>query len=107
VTAPVATSAPTGRPVRIAALTAALLAACWAVGPLAGRLAPTLGYRRPLRIGVGGSVAGTLIMSFGHSMTGYSAGMILGAVITAAALAVSFLIPRPASAEVTVPEPVR
>lgn len=152
----------------------------WAVGPLAGRLAPTLGYRRLLRIGLGGSVAGTLIMAFvgvhslpvliaatvllgityagianimlnglgivlspaanpgflpglnagafnlgaglsfallpaiqiasgatGHSTTGYSAGMILGAVITAAALAVSFLIPRPASAEVTVPEAVR
>jgi hypothetical protein len=36
-----------------------------------------------------------------HSTTGYSAGMMLGAAITAVALAVSFLIPRPDSAEVT------
>ncbi|CAM5387939.1 uridine transporter UriT [Leifsonia shinshuensis] len=152
----------------------------WVVGPLAGRLAPTLGYRRILRIGLGGSVIGTLIMAFvgvhslpvliaatvllgityagianimlnglgivlspaanpgflpglnagafnlgaglsfallpaiqiaagatGHSTTGYSAGMVLGAVITAAAFAVSFLIPRPVSAEVAAAEATR
>ena len=34
------------------------------------------------------------------STMGYSAGMLLGAVITAVAFAVSFLIPRPAAAEI-------
>ncbi|AMM19511.1 multidrug ABC transporter [Frondihabitans sp. PAMC 28766] len=36
----------------------------WLVGPFAGRLAPTLGYRTMLRIGIGGSVVATLIMAF-------------------------------------------
>nr|WP_245981975.1 MFS transporter [Frondihabitans australicus] len=35
----------------------------WLVGPFAGRLAPTLGYRRILRIGIAGSVIATLIMA--------------------------------------------
>ncbi|WP_314147194.1 MFS transporter [uncultured Leifsonia sp.] len=145
----------------------------WLVGPLAGRLAPSLGYRRILRVGLGGSVLATVVMAFVgvHSLpvliattvllgityagianivlnglgvvlspaenpgflpglnagafnlgaglsfallpalqvatgaavsstTGYSAGMLLGAAITAVAFAVSFLIPRPASAEI-------
>lgn len=145
----------------------------WIVGPLAGRLAPVLGYRRILRIGLTGTIVATVVMAFVgvHSLpvliattvvigigyagignimlnglgivlspaenpgflpglnagafnlgaglsfallpalqvatsaapdstTGYSAGMMLGAAITAVALAVSFLIPRPDTAEV-------
>lgn len=145
----------------------------WLVGPLAGRLAPSLGYRRILRIGLGGSVIATVVMAFvgvhslpvliattvllgityagianivlnglgivlspaenpgflpglnagafnlgaglsfallpalqvatgaaASSTTGYSAGMLLGAAITAVAFVVSFLIPRPATAEI-------
>jgi MFS family permease len=145
----------------------------WIVGPFAGRLAPTLGYRAVLRVGLVGSIVATLVMAFVgvHSLpvliaatvligityagianiilnglgivlspesnpgflpglnagafnlgagisfavlpalqialgtggsagtAGYSGGMLLGAVITCAALATSFLIPRPASAE--------
>ncbi|BDZ49412.1 hypothetical protein GCM10025867_16530 [Frondihabitans sucicola] len=36
----------------------------WLVGPFSGRLAPTLGYRTMLRIGIGGSVLATLLMAF-------------------------------------------
>ncbi|KQO61516.1 multidrug ABC transporter [Curtobacterium sp. Leaf261] len=36
----------------------------WLVGPFAGRLAPTLGYRFMLRIGLAGSIVGTLLMAF-------------------------------------------
>ncbi|MFJ3030118.1 MFS transporter [Curtobacterium sp. NPDC087080] len=145
----------------------------WVVGPFSGRLAPTLGYRAVLRVGLVGSIVATLVMAFVgvHSLpvlvaatvligityagianivlnglgivlspesnpgflpglnagafnlgagisfavlpalqialgtggsagtAGYSGGMLLGAVITVAALATSFLIPRPASAE--------
>ncbi|WIE75939.1 MFS transporter [Curtobacterium sp. MCSS17_007] len=145
----------------------------WVVGPFSGRLAPTLGYRAVLRVGLVGSIVATLVMAFVgvHSLpvlvaatvligityagianivlnglgivlspdsnpgflpglnagafnlgagisfavlpalqtalgtggsagtAGYSGGMLLGAVITCAALATSFLIPRPASAE--------
>ncbi|WP_209442844.1 MFS transporter [Curtobacterium oceanosedimentum] len=145
----------------------------WVVGPFSGRLAPTLGYRAVLRVGLIGSIVATLVMAFVgiHSLpvlvaatvligityagianivlnglgivlspesnpgflpglnagafnlgagisfavlpalqtalgtggsagtAGYSGGMLLGAVITVAALATSFLIPRPASAE--------
>jgi len=34
----------------------------WAIGPFAGRLAPSLGYRTVLRIGLGGTAAGMLLM---------------------------------------------
>jgi MFS family permease len=44
-----------------------------------------------LQIAVGGT---------GSGVAGYSAGMVLGAVVTAAALATSFLVPRPAGAEI-------
>ncbi|MFJ6172051.1 MFS transporter [Curtobacterium sp. NPDC092190] len=145
----------------------------WVVGPFSGRLAPTLGYRAVLRVGLVGSIVATLVMAFVgvHSLpvlvaatvligityagianivlnglgivlspdsnpgflpglnagafnlgagisfavlpalqialgtggsagtAGYSGGMLLGAAITCAALATSFLIPRPASAE--------
>lgn len=145
----------------------------WIVGPFAGRIAPVLGYRLVLRIGLAGSVAATLFMAFGGvrsftmlviatlllgvtyagianimlnglgivlsppenpgmlpglnagafnlgsgvsfvvlpavqvavggadgaSTAGYSAGMLVGAVCTAGALAMSLLIPRPATAE--------
>lgn len=145
----------------------------WVVGPFSGRLAPTLGYRAVLRVGLVGSIVATLVMALVgvHSLpvlvaatvligityagianivlnglgivlspesnpgflpglnagafnlgagisfavlpalqialgtggsagtAGYSGGMLLGAVITVAALATSFLIPRPASAE--------
>ncbi len=145
----------------------------WIVGPFSGRLAPTLGYRAVLRVGLVGSIVATLVMAFvgvrslpvlvaatvligityagianivlnglgivlspesnpgflpglnagafnlgagisfavlpalqtalgtggSAGTTGYSGGMLLGAVITVAALATSFLIPRPASAE--------
>lgn len=145
----------------------------WVVGPFSGRLAPTLGYRAVLRVGLVGSIVATLVMAFVgvHSLpvlvaatvligityagianivlnglgivlspesnpgflpglnagafnlgagisfavlpalqialgtggsagtAGYSGGMLLGAVISVAALATSFLIPRPASAE--------
>jgi len=145
----------------------------WIVGPFAGRLAPTLGYRAVLRVGLVGSIVATVVMALVgvHSLpvlvaatvligityagvaniilnglgivlspasnpgflpglnagafnlgagisfavlpalqtalgtggsagtAGYSGGMLLGAVITCAALATSFLIPRPASAE--------
>lgn len=151
----------------------------WIVGPFAGRLAPTIGYRAILRVGLVGSIVATLLMAFvgvhslpvlvaatvligityagianiilnglgivlspasnpgflpglnagafnlgagvsfavlpalqvalgvgGSSDTaGYSGGMLLGAAITIAALAVSFLIPRPADAEATTPVP--
>lgn len=36
----------------------------WVVGPFAGRLAPTLGYRAVLRFGIVGSVVATLLMAF-------------------------------------------
>ncbi|MFP5020580.1 uridine transporter UriT [Pseudonocardia phyllosphaerae] len=144
----------------------------WLVGPFAGRLAPVLGYRTVLRIGLAGSVAATVLLAvagvaslpvlvagtlllgityagianimlnglgvllsppenpgmlpglnagafnlgagisfvvlpaaqiaFGgsdHSAAGYTGGMITGAVLTAAALGVSLLIPRPSAAE--------
>jgi len=145
----------------------------WIVGPFSGRLAPTLGYRNVLRVGLIGTIVATLIMAFvgvhslpvlivatvligityagivnimlnglgivlspadnpgflpglnagafnlgaglsfallpalqislsptGSSSTaGYTGGMLLGAGITVVALAISFLIPRPASAE--------
>lgn len=145
----------------------------WIVGPFAGRLAPTLGYRNVLRVGLAGTIVATLVMAFvgvhslpvliaatvligityagivnimlnglgivlspsdnpgflpglnagafnlgaglsfailpavqivlspasGSSTTGYSAGMLVGAAITLVALAISFLIPKPASAE--------
>lgn len=35
----------------------------WLVGPFAGRLAPTLGYRTILRVGIAGSVVATVIMA--------------------------------------------
>ncbi|PZF65516.1 MFS transporter [Curtobacterium sp. MCPF17_047] len=147
----------------------------WIVGPFAGRLAPTLGYRAVLRVGLVGSIVATVLMAIvgvhslpvlvvatvligityagianiilnglgivlspdsnpgflpglnagafnlgagvsfavlpalqialgvgGSSGTaGYSGGMLLGAVITTAALATSFLIPRPERAETT------
>ncbi|WP_027797930.1 uridine transporter UriT [Paraburkholderia acidipaludis] len=145
----------------------------WAMGPLAGRFAPTVGYRRILRLGLAGSVVALVVMAFAgvHSLAvliamtvllgimyagtanimlnglgivlsppqnpgflpglnagafnlgaglsfaalpaiqvavnapaastaGYSSGMLLGAAITAAALVVSFAIPRPLSGEV-------
>lgn len=145
----------------------------WIVGPFAGRLAPTLGYRNVLRVGLVGSIVATVLMAFVgvHSMpvlivatvligvcyagianimlnglgivlspadnpgflpglnagafnlgaglsfallpvlqvvlspagsastVGYSAGMLVGAAITVVALAVSFLIPKPVTAE--------
>jgi MFS family permease len=147
----------------------------WLVGPFAGRLAPVLGYRFVLRIGLVGSIVATLVMAFvgvhslwvlvaatvligityagianimlnglgivlspssnpgflpglnagafnlgaglsfaalpalqvalgagaggSASTAGYSGGMLLGAGFTAVALLVSFLIPRPESAE--------
>lgn len=145
----------------------------WLVGPFAGRLAPVLGYRFVLRIGLAGSVLATLVMAFAgvQSFTvlviatlllgvtyagianivlnglgvvlsppenpgmlpglnagafnlgsgisfvilpavqvavggseqataaGYTAGMLVGAACTAGALALSLLIPRPATAE--------
>jgi MFS family permease len=147
----------------------------WLVGPFAGRLAPMLGYRFVLRIGLVGSIVATLVMAFvgvhslpvliaatvligityagianimlnglgivlspaenpgflpglnagafnlgaglsfaalpalqvalgagangSTSTAGYSGGMLLGAGFTVVALLVSFLIPRPASAE--------
>ncbi|OLL71251.1 putative transport protein [Pseudonocardia sp. Ae168_Ps1] len=145
----------------------------WVVGPFAGRIAPVLGYRTVLRIGLAGSVAATLFMAFAGvrsfpmlvvatlllgvtyagianivlnglgvvlspagnpgmlpglnagafnlgagisfvilpavqvavggadqaGTAGYSAGMLVGAVCTAGALAMSLLIPRPAAAE--------
>jgi MFS family permease len=36
----------------------------WIVGPISGRLAPTLGYRNVLRVGLAGTVIATLIMAF-------------------------------------------
>jgi MFS family permease len=36
----------------------------WIVGPISGRLAPTLGYRNVLRVGLVGTVIATLIMAF-------------------------------------------
>ncbi|MBP2369338.1 uridine transporter UriT [Pseudonocardia parietis] len=151
----------------------------WVVGPFAGRIAPVLGYRFVLRIGLAGSVAATLFMAFGGvrsftmlviatlvlgvtyagianimlnglgivlsppenpgmlpglnagafnlgagisfvvlpavqvavggaeqaSTAGYSAGMLVGAACTAGALAMSLLIPRPATAETGTPQP--
>ncbi|MEJ8279783.1 MFS transporter [Pseudonocardia spirodelae] len=145
----------------------------WIVGPFAGRLAPVLGYRLVLRIGLAGSVVATLVLALAgvQSFTvlvvatvllgatyagianimlnglgvllspaahpgmlpglnagafnlgagisfvvlpavqvavggeaqagtaGYTAGMLVGAVCTAGALALSLLIPRPAAAE--------
>ncbi len=145
----------------------------WLVGPFAGRLAPSLGYRAVLRIGLIGSVvsialmailgvhsivflvAGALLLGItyagtanimlnglgivlspphnpgflpgmnagafnlgaglsfvilpvlqvagspagSHSPAGYVSGLLLGMVIIGAALAVSFLIPRPVNAE--------
>ncbi|WP_223691336.1 uridine transporter UriT [Leifsonia poae] len=145
----------------------------WIVGPFSGRLAPTLGYRTVLRVGLIGTIVATLIMAFvgvhslpvlivatvligityagivnimlnglgivlspadnpgflpglnagafnlgaglsfavlpalqitlspagSSSTTGYSSGMLLGAAITIVALAISFLIPRPTTAE--------
>ncbi|WP_051341535.1 MFS transporter [Pseudonocardia spinosispora] len=145
----------------------------WLVGPFAGRMAPALGYRRVLRLGMVGSIVSLAIMAtFGlHSLpmlvvasvllgityagvvnimlnglgivlshpenpgflpgmnsaafnfgaglsfavlpvvqvfgspsgssssAGYTGGLLLGLVITGCALAVSYLIPRPAAAE--------
>lgn len=144
----------------------------WLFGPLSGRLAPTVGYRLVLRVGLVGSIVAILAMAlvgvhsqpvmiaatillgiayagtanimlnglgivlspsgnpgflpglnagalnlgagisfailpamqvaFGGAQAGivsYTGAMIAGAVITAAALVVSFFIPRPASAE--------
>lgn len=136
----------------------------WLVGPFAGRLAPVLGYRTMLRIGLAGSVvavvalavagvssfpvlvvatlllgvtyagianimlnglgivlspaanpgmlpglnAGAFNLGAGISFVvlpavqvagGYTAGLLAGAVCTALALAVSFLIPRPSESE--------
>ncbi|MCS6574459.1 MFS transporter [Curtobacterium flaccumfaciens pv. flaccumfaciens] len=147
----------------------------WIVGPFAGRLAPTIGYRAVLRFGLIGSIVSTVLMALVgvHSLpvlvtatvligityagianiilnglgivlspesnpgflpglnagafnlgagvsfavlpalqialgvggsagtAGYSGGMLLGAAITTVALAISFLIPRPESAETT------
>jgi MFS family permease len=149
----------------------------WLVGPFAGRLAPVLGYRRVLRIGLVGSILSLALMATGglrslpllvvsavllgvtyagtvnimlnglgivlsrpenpgflpgmnsaafnfgaglsfailpvvqvvgsppgsSSALGYSGGILLGLVITAGALAVSYLIPRPLAAEITKP----
>jgi len=148
----------------------------WVVGPFAGRMAPRVGYRRVLRLGLVGSIVSLAVMAtvglhslpalvaaavllgiayagianimlnglgvvlsqpespgflpgmnsaafnFGaglsfavlpvvqvlggsSSTTGYAGGIWLGLVITLLALAVSFLIPRPVSAELE-PAPV-
>jgi MFS family permease len=144
----------------------------WLVGPLSGRLAPSLGYRAVLRVGLAGSIIAVLVLALVgvHSLPvliagtvllgitcagtanimlnglgivlspasnqgflpglnagafnlgaglsfallpavqvalggpsegtgGYAGGMLLGAALTAAAFAVSFLIPRPTDAE--------
>jgi len=151
----------------------------WIVGPFAGRLAPRIGYRKVLRVGLVGSIVSLALMgtlglhslaalvvasvllgityagianimlnglgvvlsqpespgflpgmnsaafNFGaglsfavlpvvqvlgsptgsSSTAGYAGGIGLGLVITALALATSFLIPRPAAAEVSEPGP--
>ncbi|WP_224390782.1 MFS transporter [Pseudonocardia sp. ICBG1293] len=43
----------------------------WLVGPFAGRLAPVLGYRTVLRVGLGGSVVATVVLALVgvHSFT--------------------------------------
>ncbi|WP_446680088.1 uridine transporter UriT [Cellulomonas denverensis] len=146
----------------------------WAVGPFAGRLAPTWGYRTVLRIGLACTAVGMLVMALlglhslpvliattvflgmtyagisnimlnglgvvlapadnpgvlpglnagafnlgagvsfavlpavqllvspdGDSTSGYLAGIVVGLVFVALALATSFLIPRPADGELT------
>ncbi|HEX4247374.1 MAG TPA: MFS transporter [Pseudonocardia sp.] len=153
----------------------------WIVGPFAGRLAPGIGYRKVLRIGLVGSIVALALMAtlglrslpvlvlaavllgityagtvnimlnglgvvlsqpespgflpgmnsaafnFGAGLSfavlpvvqvlgspagsdspaGYAGGIGLGALITALALAASFLIPRPAAAEVETADPDR
>ncbi|WP_187976854.1 MFS transporter [Mycetocola sp. JXN-3] len=150
----------------------------WIVGPFAGRLAPTFGYLNVMRVGMAGTIVGTIVMAFVgvHSLpvliittillgityagignimlnglgivlspkdnpgflpglnagafnlgaglsfailpavqliftvqgdptstTGYTAGMLAGAIISLAGFAMSFLIPAPKDAEVSAP----
>jgi hypothetical protein len=96
----------------------------WIVGPFAGRLAPRWGYRRVLRVGLLGSIVSLALMATAglhavlpvvqvlgsptgsDSSAGFAGGIGLGLLITAGALGVSFLIPRPAAAELgSAPDP--
>ncbi|RLP75734.1 MFS transporter [Mycetocola tolaasinivorans] len=154
----------------------------WIVGPFAGRLAPTFGYLNVMRVGMIGTIVGTVVMAFVgvHSLpvliittillgvtyagignimlnglgivlspkdnpgflpglnagafnlgaglsfailpavqllftvqgdptstTGYTAGMLAGAVISLVGFAISFLIPAPKDAEVKAPASVK
>jgi hypothetical protein len=87
--------------VAVGTLMAALLSACVAFQLNASMLSPALASCAGLSFAVLYAVSAAFAPAEPTSAAGYVAGMLAGVVILAAALAASFLIPRPSDDEAT------